>query len=210
MVDEPKGGQADPDPAKVAAEKAVADKAVADAAAKTAADAAAKKATDDAAAAAAAAGKTPKAPASYALTMPKGAEAWLADSDLANIAKIAKENDWTNEEAQARLEDYADQLVAQSATFKAEVEGNKDYGGEKLVETQRLANLVIDRVRPKGHARAEAFKSLLVRTGYGNNIEVLSFLADLGKLMAEDRPEMQSAGAGGKRTPEEVLYGAKG
>jgi len=139
---------------------------------------------------------SPKVPDKYDLKLPAGAEAWLDESDLAQISTVAKQHGWTNDEAQARLEEHADALVAQSAAFRAQVEADNDYGGDKLEQTQRLAAQVLDRVRPKGTPRGDALRKILVKSGYGNNLEVVSFLADLGKLMAEDQPTMRSGGGG--------------
>lgn len=149
-----------------------------------------------------------KVPDKYVLTLPDGTGEWLDAADLAQVEVIAKERKWTNEQAQEEVNRYADHLVAQSAAFRAQVEADKDYGGDKLSETQRLAQQVIDTVRPKGTVRGDGFRKLLVKSGYGNNLEVISFLADLGKLMAEDAPARGSSGSGasGEKDAASVLY----
>lgn len=175
--------------AKVADEKAAADKLAADA------EAAAK------------AGKKPEGdksattvPDKYELSLPAGSESWLDESDLTAFAGMAKAEGWTNEQAQERVNRHADALVAQSEAFRAATEKDPDYGGDKLQETQRLAQLALDKVRPAGTPRGDAFRRILAKTGWGNHVEVVSFLADLGKMAAEDRPlEERSAGAGGKK-----------
>ena len=188
-----------------------------DAAAKTAADAAAAAATEKAAAdkaaadaAAAAGGKkpedgqaapegetkpdgskkadeppAPKAPDKYELTIPEGG---LVDSnDLARVEALAREHNLPNEAAQSMLETGNALMVEQAVAWRAELDADKTYGGEKYAETERLANLVLDKVRPAGTPRGDGIRKLLQR-GVGHNLEVVSFLADLGKMMKEDAP----------------------
>lgn len=149
----------------------------------------------------------PKAPEKYALTLPDDGR--LDASDLKTIEEIARKADWTNEEAQAAVDEHIALIAQQSERFLTATKADKDYGGEKLAETQKLARAVIDRIRPVGHARRGAFVQFLNRGGAGNHIEVVSFLADLGKLMAEDGATGGRGGGSGKpKTAEEVLYGS--
>lgn len=152
------------------------------------------------------AGDTPKAPEKYSLTAPEGGS--VTDDDIASVAAIAKEQGWTNEEAQARLDWMADGIAAQSAKWLTATEADPDYGGDKLAESQKRARAIVNRVRPEGHPRREALLRILDSTGYGNHIEVLSFLADLGKLGAEDSPGQTGSGGGARpRDAAAVLYG---
>lgn len=127
----------------------------------------------------------PKAPAKYELTWPQGTTATA--EDVTAFEGWARGKNLTNEQAQAMLEEREAQVESTLTRFKDETAADPDYGGDKLVETQRLANLAIDKVRPAGHARRDALLALLESSGYINNIEVVSFLADIGKLAAEDR-----------------------
>lgn len=179
---------------KAAADKAAADKATAD---KAAADkAAADKATADAAAGKSKAGEasTEGAPDKYALTIPK--DGAVDASDIALIEALAREHNLPNDQAQALLEQHNTMLIEGSTKLAAELTADRDYGGEKLAETQRLSKAVIDLVRPEGHPRRAAFQRLLDKSGYGNHIEIASFLADLGKRMKEDFPVGGGAGGG--------------
>lgn len=184
---------------QLAAEKKTADDA--------AAAAAAKKKTDDDAAAAAAAQKEKagKAPDKYELALPDGADAYLDESDLKSIESIARAKGWTNEDAQAALDEHAENLATQSKAFRAEIEKDETYGGEHLAETQRLAKLALDKVRPGESGKP--LRRLLAKSGYGNNLAIVSFLADLGKLFDEDRP----GGTGGSQNAASdaatALYG---
>lgn len=203
---------------------------------KAAADAAAAKATADAAAAAggktkeqldaeAAAGKTPEqiaaekaaaesaaaaatgAPAKYALKLPEGAA--ILPDDVKALEALARKNNLTNDEAQAALDEHNALLVAESERFKAAAVADPDYGGDKLVESQRLANSVIDRFRPKDHARREAFLAFINRAGANNHPEVLGFLADIGRAMGDDAiVAARGAGSGNKerKSHAEVMF----
>lgn len=150
----------------------------------------------------------PKPPEKYELKLPDNATGLLDDTDLKHIATVARKKGWTNEEAQAAVDEHADTLAAQSVAFRAQTEADETYGGDRLAETQRLAALALDKVRPAGTPQGDALRALLVKTGYGNKLEVVSLLADLGKLMAEDKPAAGSAAGGGaKKDPATVLYG---
>jgi hypothetical protein len=195
-----------------AATKAAADKATADAATAAAAAAEAGKAGTDAAAAAAAtaaaAAAAKKAPDKYELKAPE--KSTIDESDIQTIETIARENNWTNDEAQAALDRHHETLVEQSTRFAEATKADKDYGGDKLAVSQSRAKAVIDKVRPASHPRAKAFRALLEKSGYGNHIEIVSFLADLGKMTEEDGGASGDASTGaGPRSAEEVLYGGK-
>lgn len=125
-----------------------------------------------------------KAPAKYELTLPAGG--LMDKDDLPALEKIARDNDMTQEEAQAYLDEMGVSLKAQSDGYLAKLKADPDYGGDKLAESQRLANAFIDKLRPAGHARRESFLRFLNRGGALNHPEVVALLADAGKLMDED------------------------
>lgn len=181
-----------------AAEAAKADQVGKDAA-KAAADA--KAAEDAAAAAKAAAG----APAKYELALPK--DGLVDASDLARVEELARENNLPNDVAQSMVETTNAYLTQQANTWATELEGDKTYGGDKLAETQRLGGELLDRVRPKGTPRGDGLRKLLSR-GVGNNLEVASFLADLGRMAAEDTLVGGAPGGGAteKKSQAEILY----
>lgn len=151
----------------------------------------------------------PKAPDKYSLAIPDDAKEFIEEADLKAFEVDARARDLTNEEAQAAV----------AATAKAQREAHQklldvtkadpDYGGDKLADTQVAVKRAIDLVRPEGHTRRESFLRLLKKSGAGNHIEFVSFLADLGKRAAEDSPGQAQGGVnrGGSRSPEEVLYG---
>lgn len=140
----------------------------------------------------AAATSVAKAPAKYELKVPAGG--LMDTTDLPALEKIARENDMSQEEAQAYLDEMGVTLKAQSDGYLAQLKADPDYGGDKLAESQRLANQFIDRIRPAGHARRDAFLRFVNRGGALNHPEVVALLADAGKLMDEDG-HVQGAGA---------------
>jgi hypothetical protein len=113
----------------------------------------------------------------------------------------------TNEQAQAEITERAEFMAAQSQAFYEQTADDATYGGDKLEETEKLARAALDRIRPKGTPRGDALRRMLVKTGYGNNLEIVSFLADLGKLMAEDKGAGAVSGATPSETAAEKLYG---
>lgn len=214
--------------AVVADDKAVADKAAADtsAADKASADKAAAdkeaadknetpeaKATREAAEQKAADEAKNKPPEKYELKVGEDAAIFIDTEDLKLIEKVARDNGFTNEQAQRLIDDRASALAAQSDAFRGVTETDAVYGGDKLPETQRLAKVALDHLRPAGTPRGDAFRKILSKTGYGNNLEIVSLLADLGKQMAEDSPGGEgggSSGGGAKKDAATVLYGDAG
>lgn len=173
---------------------------------KGAADAAGAAAAAKAASDAAALAATKQPPAKYALTLPD--KGHLAAEDLPAIEEIARGAGWTNEEAQAALEQHNAQLEAQSARWSAETKADKDLGGAKLEQTQLHTKAGIDFLFPKGDPYREGFINFLNRGGAGNNINVVRALARIGKQQVEDG-NVSGSGAGGGGTPktaEDVLY----
>lgn len=156
-------------------------------------------------------GKTGEAPAGppekYTLAIPDDAKVFLDDADVKRFEKMARETGWTNAEAQAAVDEHVRMVNEAAQGFLNETKADPDYGGEHLPETQRLAKLGIELIRPEGHARREGFHRFLNKVGASNHIEVISFLADLGKRASEDSPgQTQSSLRGGKKTAEQVLY----
>lgn len=153
-------------------------------------------------------GETPAGPPDkYTLAIPDEAKTYIDDADVKRLESIARETGWTNEEAQAAVDEHVRMVAEAAAGFLAETKADPTYGGEHLAETQRLAKLVIDSVRPEGHARRESFTRFINKVGASNHLDVVSFLADIGKRMDEDRPGQTSSSAlRGVKSAESVLY----
>ncbi|HVJ30661.1 MAG TPA: hypothetical protein VNA66_10165 [Gammaproteobacteria bacterium] len=126
----------------------------------------------------------PPADGNYELEAPK--DAIVDDADLEKIAAVAKEKGWSNEQAQAALEEYDGALKAQSKEFLKELKADKELGGKKLEETQRLSNLALDTIMPADEPGGEELRSLLKKSGYGNNTLIVRFLSKIGKMLGED------------------------
>lgn len=200
---------------KVIADKAAADKATADAAAKAEADkgktseqiAAEKKMADDKAAAdkktaddAAEAlrkgkeGEKPKAPEKYELTVSddvkKAAIGDLVADIQADVEADGKASGWTNEEAQAELNERLvranERRTALSARWHGETDGDAEYGGANLEKTKQLSRAAVNAIFPEGHRLRAEFLRDLNGSGIGNKLTVVAFLAAVGKHFAED------------------------
>jgi hypothetical protein len=185
-------------------------------AAKTAADAAAAatattttaadgkkddgKASTDTGSKAADAKAEAKAPEKYELTVPEGGAQYIAADDLAFIEEVARANDWTNDEAQAEINASVERATAretaQAAKLLSELKADKDYGGEKLADTQRLATAAINKVFPVGHRLREGFLQQFNRGVVQNNLLYLAFLAEIGRQMGEDSPAHSQSTSG--------------
>jgi hypothetical protein len=152
-------------------------------------------------------GETPKPPEKYVLAIPKEAETWLDAADLSRIEREARASGWTNEEAQAEVEATAAAMRDLSTSFRTQTEADETYGGAHLAETQRLATSVIDKFAPAGTPLHDELRRELAKSGLGNKLTVVSFLARIGKAMAEDRPSGGGGGAGGdQKTVVSRLY----
>lgn len=147
-----------------------------------------------------------KVPERYTFTVPEGGAAFVDDAVLQRLEQIARASGWSQEDAQAALEEHVVTMQALAEEYRAQAMADPEYGGDRFNETQRLARKVIDRVRPAGHPRHESFLRFLARGGAGNHIEVLSFLADLGALMGEDAPPRGRAAAAGVVDAATKLY----
>lgn len=150
----------------------------------------------------------PAAPVKYALAVPAGSEVWLTEAELGNVARVAGANNWTNDQAQAFVNARVAELKAQSSAFLSETAADPTYGGDHLIETQQNARRVLERFAPAGTTEGDALRRDLDKEGYGNKLSIVSFLARIGKTMAEDSPATNNTTRGPSRDPAAVLYGA--
>ena len=142
------------------------------------------------------------------LVVPDSGKEFIDQLTIDTVVDFAKRSGWSLEDAQHAIDEQAQMLAKADAAYLSQLKADVDYGGDKLADTQKLAKSVIDLVRPEGHPRREAFLRTLNRAAAGNNIEVVSFLADLGKRAAEDSFSAgNTANKGGDRDAASVLYG---
>lgn len=152
------------------------------------------------------AGAAAGAPEKYTLTVPEGGR--LSKADLTYVEDVARKAGWSNEDAQAAVDEHDASLRAQSERWTAETKADKDLGGDKLEATQQLTKAGIDFLFPAGDPHRDAFIEFLNRGGAGNNINVVRALARIGKQQREDGNISGSGGGGdAPRAPEDVLYG---
>lgn len=149
-----------------------------------------------------------KAPEKYALTLPAGG--YVDAGDLVLVEGLARKHDWTNEDAQGYVNQRAAELKATNDRFVDETKADSTYGGAHFDETQQHVTRALDHFRPAGTPRGDALRGLLNKSGYGNHIEVVSLLADLGKAMAEDGTvgaTVAGGGAAATKSHAELIYG---
>lgn len=146
------------------------------------------------------------APEKYELKLPEGQE-YLDADDVKAIEVIGRAKGWSNQQAQAALEEHIEAIDTQKARFLEETKADPVWGGDKLDATLLLANKALDRLHPKGDKEGERFRRMLTRSGYGNNLAVISHLAKLGKMMAEDGSIPAGTAGGEKKSAEQLLYG---
>jgi len=148
-----------------------------------------------------------KVPETYTLVVPEGS-IHITAADLTKYEAIAREKGLSNEDAQAVIDDVHTNVAADTASMLVAAKADKDYGGAKWDETVTQAVTFLDKVRPKGTPRGDAFRDILDRTGYGNHIEVISLFADLGRMGAEDTPGVSGVNSDGaqKGTRESRMY----
>ena len=126
---------------------------------------------------------------SYTLKLSE--ESHLDKSTLEEIKSFAKENKLSNEAAQSMLkreEDAVsnfvkgsqDALEAQVEQWRGDVEADKVLGRENFEQTKLNARKAVQSFG------SEEFINILNTSGYGNNPEVVSFLAKIGSLMSSD------------------------
>lgn len=147
-----------------------------------------------------------KAPEKYELKAPDGGR--VDEADITSVETYARENDLTNDEAQAILQAQSDALAAQSERFLAETKADKTYGGKNLEQTATLALTALDRFLPKDTPLGKQLRQGLDRSGYGNWLPVMALLAEVGKAMGEDKPAAGTV-ADGPIDAAAVLYGGK-
>lgn len=125
----------------------------------------------------------------YKLELDK--ESYLDNSHVESVTAFAKENNLSNEKAQAILskqeETISNYIEAAVAKEDAEIAEWRDsvvkdpvMGGDNLNKTVESARRVVDKFG------SEAFTDILRDTGYGDHPEVVRFLSRLGSVMSED------------------------
>jgi len=152
----------------------------------------------------------PNAEVVYDLKAPAGKEHLLPQRDLDQIKAVATANGWTAEEAQAELDAHVDRVQAaiteHVSALESELKANTTWGGDKLIETQRLAGLAVDKLFPVGHDLRDRFLADLQRSAQHVSLPMVAFMALAGRAFSEDQPPAARAGGGGERSLAERLF----
>lgn len=145
-------------------------------------------------------------PTEYQLTLAPGTI--LEASDLTEIAAMAKQQQLTQEEAQAALVAYEQSLRDQSGTFRRELEADTTLGGANLATTQRNVIRALDSLAPSTSAEGAALRKFLDKSGLGNSLHIVRLLDKVGRGMGEDRPILTNAPQGSSPVDiVELFYG---
>lgn len=155
-------------------------------------------------------GTPPKAPEKYDFKVPDTGKPYVGAADLKFFDEVARANDWTQAEAQAELELHVDRAAAREKELATEafqvLDKDPDYGGDKLPQTQQLAQRAIDHLLPEGHKLREAFLAQWARPLVKNNVLYVGLLAEVGRMLSEDATQTGRSSGGGGKTAEDTLY----
>ena len=133
---------------------------------------------------------TPVAPEEYeSFTIPEGFE--TDDESVEQFSSMAKELDLSQDQAQKLLNKQAElnaEMKAQAETARVqreqawvdELKADANFGGNNLSETVERAN------RTLRNLGSPELISLIKDNGYGNNPEVVKFMASIDKKLGED------------------------
>lgn len=150
----------------------------------------------------------PKVPEKYELKLPEGGSTYVDDADLKEITDLAKREGWSNEDAQAYVEETVARSKFVTEKFLTETKAHPEIGGENLEAAQQHANRFIDHFVPANTPEGEALRRGLLKTGGTGWMPLILLFSRAGKAMAEDMPAFGGGGAAPARSAEEILYGA--
>lgn len=149
-------------------------------------------------------------PIEIELKLPEGS--LLKPEIIEQVKSYAKEKNLAPEVAQALIErehnavkSYHDSLVSNHENEKAEwvKQSLKDpeIGGERFGQNAELAKRAMEKF---GNAN---FIKLVEDHGYGNHPEVIRFMMNVGKSMAEDKMVQPGSQASSEKSIVELFYG---
>lgn len=147
--------------------------------------------------------ETPQVPEKYDLKLPENS---ILDSGVVDqLAAIAKQNGFSNEQAQKILDEQSaavSQAVQDRATkWVEQLKSDKELGPQ-LSRKVELASRVVNRFG------SEELKQELNRSGFGNHPELVRILSRIGEAMAEDSLINPSTPPKERKPTSEVFYGA--
>ena len=148
-------------------------------------------------------------PDEYKLELPEGAQ--LPEAYLEDTAALAKEYGLTQEQAAALVERDAKMVAgfhesvmskheAEVSSWAEQVKADPELGGEKFNATQEAARAAVARFGDDG------LRQWLNDTGFGNHPMAVKFFAQVGKAIADDRPNLSGQPPQGNQSPASILY----
>lgn len=149
---------------------------------------------------------------SFELNLPE--KSHLSKEDVAKFAEFAKENDMSEDVAQKVLEQRSeaiDSFVSHALekqtelheSWRQETLNDPELGGENLVATSENSKRALNKF-----GTPELTKML--RDGkFGNNIEVVRFMNNIGKAMGDDKMIFGSGKTKTEQSFEDKFYNAK-
>lgn len=140
-----------------------------------------------------------------------GKESLLSNDQVQEIEAYARQQGFSNDQAQALLNREEKLLSAYKESLHTEFEAtankwtedlksDKEIGGDNFSKSVKIAERVIDRFA------TESFKKSLNETGFGNHPELVRTFVKIGQAMAEDTFE-PSKGGTKQKSIEDVFYG---
>lgn len=144
-------------------------------------------------------------------TLEKPEDSSISDELFESIQGIAKTSKLSKEDAEAlidsherAIEDYnkkvLDEHNAQRDEWVKEIKNDKEFGGEALQETVRLAN------KAWKHYDDGSLDRELTELGYGDHPAVIRMLARIGRDMESDR-FVHGNQSGAQKSAADLLYG---
>jgi hypothetical protein len=155
----------------------------------------------------------PKVPEKYELKLPENSP--LQASALEEIAAFAKEQGFSNEQAQKLVERQSEaiarfvegqkeQLHTADADWKKTLSADPEIGGIALEENGKVA------FRAAAKFFGEEFVDAMIDMKLNHYPPLFKGLVRIGKAMANDSFVPPGSAAGAKKSAEEVLYGSSG
>ncbi len=132
----------------------------------------------------------------------------LEQSDVDSVIAIAKAKGWSNDDAQATLTEMHEQLVAQRAQLRTELQAHPEIGGTNLEVAQQHAQRALNHFLPAESPEGKTFRAAMTKSGYGDYAPLVLLLSRIGKAMSEDRPIAAGGGAlpGALKPTSDVLF----
>jgi hypothetical protein len=123
-------------------------------------------------------------PEKYELAIPENSG--LDQADLDAVAEQARAKGWTNDQAQAAINEASAQLVAQREAYASELVAHPELGGANLEATRANAHRFLDRFLPVTTPEGQALRAAMTKNGMGDWVPFLALAARAGKAMGED------------------------